>query len=700
MSLSRKGFGFGNFVLDCDDQVLLSDGKPVPLTPKAYLLLKTLVENHGRVIEKQELIEAVWPDSFVEEGNLPYTANLLRKTLGDSKSEPRFIETVPRRGYRFIAPVTALSINGAGPQPDSLPEPSPAVGGKGRLRWPMMVGAVAIVMLLATGIWFATRKPGNPSAPILSRPFSVEQLSTSGNSAQAAISPDGTYAVYSEESGGKDSLWLRRLDGSENVQIVPPSADEYLGLTFSNSGTLIYFVRLPRGSDVHALPALYRIDAMGGVPVKLASNVNHRITVSPDDTRIAFSRCQYRKENFCNVVVADANGENDRTVVTTESGVHIRDMRFSPDGRSIAVAVGRSLTDNNDAHVFEVDLETGGRRDLFAERFAAIESVEWVPDGRGLLFVAADFPDGKASIFFADRKTGKLEQATRDAASYSTLSLDRAGSRMIAVQQVPDFRITTVTGGVITSLPVARDLVASPGGKIVYSTFDGEVWSINPDGSDRRQLTNTRSAEGHVRVSPDQRHIFFSTTESGNRHIWRMNADGSDRKQLTRSIGGYPLTVSADGRYVFCEGTLDSKLYKVGADGGEEEALWAQRLYNSAVAPNGMLVAHFFNDGMVRKIAISDLNTKERIKVIEAPPDSRVTRHAVWSADGRTLYFLAVAESDRNSLWRQSIDVTSPEKVADLKDGEIYSISAAEDGNYAYIVGGWRFDVMLLGGLN
>ncbi len=688
-----KGFKFGDFVLDCEDQVLLSAGKPTPLTPKAFLMLKFLVENHGRVVEKRQLLDAVWPDSFVEEGNVPYTANLLRKTLGDNKSEPRFIETIPRRGYRFIGPVTSVSV--------SLLDGAETDEAGDRSKWPgrplAMATAAATILLVASVLWFASRAQDVHSAPILSRPFSVEQLSTSSNSERADISPDGKYAVYSDESGGKQSLWLRNLDSSENVQIVPPSNEEYLGLTFSNSGTSVYFVRLPQ-EDVHALPSLYRIDTFGGVPVKLASNVNKRISVASDDTRIAFSRCQYRKTNFCSVFVADGNGENERELMSTESGTHIWDLDFSPDGRSIAIAVGRSLNDKNDSYILEIDLETGSSKDSFSERFAKVASLKWTPDRSGILFSASNFLDGKAGIFLLDRQTGKLKTLTRDASSYQTLTLDRTGNKMIAVQQVPDYRINVVTAGMGTPLPVARDFAALPGGRIFYSTFDGEIWSINPDGTEQRQLTNTHAAESQVRVSPDKKTIYFSSYEGGNRQVWRMNADGTDRKQLTHSVGGYPLAVTADGRYLFYESTLESHLYRVSADGSEEGVAYAKRLYNMAVSPDGALVAHFFNEAMVRKIAIVDLITKETIKVLEPGPDSRFSPQLAWSTDAKALNYVTTSNG-RNFLWEQTLDNARPRQIADLGDLQVLHISPAENGSFAYIAGKWRFDVMLLHGL-
>ena len=108
MLLEMQKFEFGDFLLDAKEKVLQRDGKPLPVTPKALELLLVLVENHGHLVEKNELMKAVWADSFVEEGNLAFTIRLLRKALDDDAQKPRFIETVPKRGYRFIAEVKCL----------------------------------------------------------------------------------------------------------------------------------------------------------------------------------------------------------------------------------------------------------------------------------------------------------------------------------------------------------------------------------------------------------------------------------------------------------------------------------------------------------------------------------------------------------------------------------------------------------------
>ncbi len=99
-------YAFGRFRLKTAERVLLREGEPVPLTPKVFDILLTLVEQGGHVVEKDDLMKRVWPSTFVEEGNLTQNVSLLRKALGESPSGPQFIETVPRRGYRFVANIS------------------------------------------------------------------------------------------------------------------------------------------------------------------------------------------------------------------------------------------------------------------------------------------------------------------------------------------------------------------------------------------------------------------------------------------------------------------------------------------------------------------------------------------------------------------------------------------------------------------
>lgn len=151
MSLETKHFyDFRNFRVDPDERVLLCEGKPLPLTPKAFQMLLILIENRGRIVEKDKLMNEIWADSFVEEGSLSVNARRLRIALNDDASQPKFIETIPRRGYRFIADVRENfgDDNSAESESDiGVPEPDP---GTVSSKW--YLSAAAAGLLLVSGL--------------------------------------------------------------------------------------------------------------------------------------------------------------------------------------------------------------------------------------------------------------------------------------------------------------------------------------------------------------------------------------------------------------------------------------------------------------------------------------------------------------------------------------------------------------------
>jgi DNA-binding winged helix-turn-helix (wHTH) protein len=113
MSVETKHlYEFGPFRIDSAERVLRQDGKLVPLTGKAFDVLLVLVERSGHIVKRDELMEKVWPNCFVEEGNLTVTISMLRKVLQGGENGNPYIETVPRRGYRFTTEVRDIPING------------------------------------------------------------------------------------------------------------------------------------------------------------------------------------------------------------------------------------------------------------------------------------------------------------------------------------------------------------------------------------------------------------------------------------------------------------------------------------------------------------------------------------------------------------------------------------------------------------
>ena len=165
---TNRAYGFGPYRLDAEERVLRRDGQPVTLPPKDLETLLVLVENAGHIVEKEELLEKVWPGVFIEEGNLARHVFNLRQVLGDSPDGRPYIETIPRRGYRFIAAVYQDGEGSGVPQPVA-PQSSraaPSAAPRSPRRSPRL-GLVILIVALAVPGYFAARRfwPRQNSSP-------------------------------------------------------------------------------------------------------------------------------------------------------------------------------------------------------------------------------------------------------------------------------------------------------------------------------------------------------------------------------------------------------------------------------------------------------------------------------------------------------------------------------------------------------
>jgi TolB-like protein/DNA-binding winged helix-turn-helix (wHTH) protein/Tfp pilus assembly protein PilF len=183
---SRDLYEFGGFRLDATERLLLREGVVVPLTPKAFDVLLALVEQPGRLLEKEVLLRRVWPDSFVEENNLADNISRLRKVLRDGENGHKFIETVPKRGYRFVAavkelsgestaaPLTLTALVSAEPEAPTLPV-NPASSFRLRQHLPLLLGLFGLLVLTIIGVVLYLRaKPVAAVESLAVLPFSAD----------------------------------------------------------------------------------------------------------------------------------------------------------------------------------------------------------------------------------------------------------------------------------------------------------------------------------------------------------------------------------------------------------------------------------------------------------------------------------------------------------------------------------------------
>ena len=365
---------FDTFKLMPEKRLLLSDGTPVPLVSKAFDTLVLLVENRDRVVTKDELLRDVWPDVVVEEGNLTQQIFLLRKALGESAQQPRYIVTVPGHGYRFIAPVREIA-------PGSTSAPDLPAAGR-RIHAGLLFTGILAIVGLVLAVTLTTRS--NRRSWLDPATVRVAKVTATGLATTAAISRDGRYVAYTENAGDEYSLYVQELTTGGRAQIIGPQRQVLQYLTFSPDGQFLYFARgaLGRGGFI-----LHRVPAIGGQETPILDDVDTAVSFSPDGRRFVFMRGAGPDTH---IVVAEADGGAQRILATRKAPLEFSFVSpaWSPDGTLVAASA--------------FDRPRGGRWSIVLLRLAGGESRElyatddrigglrWLPDGSGLITVISE----------------------------------------------------------------------------------------------------------------------------------------------------------------------------------------------------------------------------------------------------------------------------------------------------------------------
>lgn len=685
-----------------------------------YEMLCVLVRNAGQVVEKETLLKEVWPDSFVEEGNIAFNIRQLRKVLEDDAQSPIFIETVPRRGYRFIAAVDKVLPTEPDVPLESTPDRSdnsaaqnsmPGSADQSR-RFPfaaVVAGVIFIAAVIGVGVWYFTSPTPLGNAPILNENFSSEKLSTNGLAFTAAISPDGQRVIYSNKQGyRKNSVWLRELSSASNIEIIPASEGTYFDFVFSSDGSTVYFSR--GAEDQRAAIDIYKMPIRGGIPERIITNTEGWISISPDDRKISFVRCPRRDEEYCSLWTADSIGGNEKRLAARPRPIRIADNEISPDGTRIAFASGQSRNQANEFRLMEIPIDGGEEREITSERFFNIRGLTWLPDRSGMLITASRIPNKYFRIWWLSATNGNSQLLTQDPETYSVLSLSKNADRLISTQIKQDFRAYLFDASEPDkkqSLADATSAVFGGNDKIYFSSTQSgndEIWSMNRDATVQRQLTNDQADDRRPISSPDGRTIYFTSNRSGEAHVWKMAADGSAQTKITEHEGGIPIFVAPDARLVYYQHSISGDLWSVSLENGIEKSILKRELSNHYISADGSKVVFAEKgDGDENVLNIASLPDGRSIQKLKLPVRSSLVI-AAWAPDGNSLLYIAFDAADsKNKMYRQVLDGSPPKKLVDM-DGEIvtefYSLSLAADQKTALLVqGGWKHDAVLIKGL-
>ncbi len=231
-----------------------------------------------------------------------------------------------------------------------------------------------------------------------------------------------------------------------------------------------------------------------------------------------------------------------------------------------------------------------------------------------------------------------------------------------------------------------------------------EIWSINTDGTEQRQLTSDPAEDAAPLVSPDNKLVYFVSNRTGKAQIWKMNIDGSNQVQVTQSDGGAPIFASADGKLVYYKHAMLGTLWSVSLENGTEVAVLNQSRRHFALSPDGSMVALEDKVGDRAALAIYSIADRKTLRTFELPADRPRLTEFTWLTDGKSIMFLmSGVEYDKNALYQQSLEGGPARQIGDLGDEEISEVSGlsfSPDGkSFSVVQGGWKHDAVLLRGL-
>lgn len=749
-------YEFGPFRLVPDERLLLRDGEPVALTPKAFETLVALVHRAGHLADKDELLREVWPDSFVEESNLAQNVFALRKVLGEGKKGQKYIETVPKRGYRFLASVRVVEhseeelvvhqhvhAGGAGRGRRRTPLPPEDVRASfhawegatvktvtsgdasdaGALEARPSNGApaatvtvaqtttaashsvlprrkVALIVMTSVALALAGgygvyRLVNRKDVPAISfQGAKWTRLTTSGKVTRAAISPDGRFVVHVVDEAGQQSLRVKQIATQSNIEKVPPAPVSYQSLTFTPDGNYIYYA-LESKDLPHAV--LFQVPTLGGdpkrIPVKLdtaAKDMPHRalVSFSPDGKQFVFSRSEGDEETA--LIIANADGSGEQKLVTHRAPEVCGWPSWSPDGKTIAYTMGNF--DSNDMTVFEARVADGVFKPLASQRWFRVGTMAWLADDNGLLILATAGKGNHHQIWHLSYPAGEARLLTDNLDNYVDLSLTAASDTLAAVQHGEQGNIWVAPAGDnvnLRQITSAAGLIEgsggiswTPDGRIVYSsrTTDGrDIWIIDADGKNQKQLTANTRINNQPAVSPDGHHIFFLSDRTGVPHIWRMDLDGGNPRQLTNGTGEQAPNCSPDGQWVLYMTVFgDAHIWKVPAGGGQPVQLSNKLLGFPSVSPDGQQVACLFseNENASPRLAIIPFDGGQLFKTLDV--DGNYSK-LYWMPDGRAIAYVDTRNGVSNIVAR-SLDGGAPKKLTDFKSEIIFAWELSRDG--------------------
>jgi Tol biopolymer transport system component/DNA-binding winged helix-turn-helix (wHTH) protein len=589
---SPKRVRFEGFQLDLRSGELLSDaGKTLPLSQQPFRILTMLLERPGEVLTREEIRKELWPDNTIVEFEHSISAamNRLRQALGDSAENPHYIETLARRGYRWMVSVDRMEV---GPASDVTPR-----------RWWRWATAVVALMGLGCILWFLHPASKNPEPQLAINPLTAAP-DPEGN---PSFSPDGNQVAFirREKSQSESHIYVKLIGtGGPPLRLTAGPVLDH-SPAWSPDARYIAFLRelSPEKSAVLLIPAL------GGPERKIAEVFQSALfpctylTWSPDGNSLVVSDRDTPKQPTGLYQLAIDTGEKRR--LTSPPSPAIWDWSgdtcpsFSPDGRILAFS--RTVDVKADLYLLAVSDGLKGvdePKRIDVGKLRAYGPV-WSEDGREIIFWDGGSPRAVLWRIYISGSEGRSTEPRRLVAlgenaieaaisprghrlAYTSSSSHSSIWRTAAPggSKARDEKISRSENGDTPFIYSTRNDLApefSPDGKRIafMSSRSGnwEIWVCDSDGLNPIQLTSFRGPSvTNPRWSPDGGRIAFDNDAKGEPDIWVINADGGKPQRMTTDPAndGNP-SWSGDGRWIYFDSarTGEQQVWKIPATGGD-----------------------------------------------------------------------------------------------------------------------------------
>jgi Tol biopolymer transport system component len=504
-----------------------------------------LVENRSRAVPKEEIMTAIWADTFVSDNALTRAIGLIRKALNDDVKEPRYIETVPTVGYRFVGNCNDVQDSPLTPAPSTKPRPV-------RLwltgRWQIAGAASFGLAILALGLAWWMRAPRDASVSAAPRIGSFAQLTDQpGEELHPSLAPDGSSFVYTSRASGNWDIYSQRVGGKNPVNLTPDSTADDTQPVFSPDGKQIAFHSDRDGGGIFVMGA-------SGENVKRITDSCYDPAWSPDGSQIVCATTlatpTLRLASQSQIFLANVTTGERRALTPLASNAV--QPNWSPHGYRIAYWAeiqGR-------LNIWTIP--AGGGGPVAVTNDAPIDwNPVWSPDGSYLYF--ASDRGGSMNLWRLpiDERSGKvlgeIQPVTTPSVYAASISFSRTGGEMVYAQSTQTSNIyrvrfdperETAIGQPEPVTQGTRDAGSgqpSPDGEWVVfsdSLLKNNIFLVRSDGSGLRQVTDDSYRNRWPAWSPDGKQLAFFSNRGGNFDVWVVRPDGGGLHQLTHTQHG------------------------------------------------------------------------------------------------------------------------------------------------------------------